>query len=288
MIPHDDLVPFIRAQLLERNAVSKEYIPRHAEALARVSQKKAERFLRGGRRLAFGIGPYLSDAQHVSVEFVHPVIVGKRALAALDVSAAPEPWLRAILRADDIVMGFGPPEGDARVHDLLEYCRERGALVCEWPGRLGEHDSPAASSDPFIHQELTELMYHTLWETVHVFFEQQTIGHDVGASAFLYPFLGEGGKSPTDTLSEVAVSILHKAADDERMRSLVAAEQSEATAAAAVAIHERLQGGGMFLAFGNGGSATDANDFVLDCVAPPPGFGADSSRLAVDGARQYQ
>ena len=63
---------------------------------------------------------------------------------------------------------------------------------------------PAASSDPFIHQELTELMYHTLWETVHVFFEQQSIGHDVGASAFLYPFLGEGQKPPADTLSEVA------------------------------------------------------------------------------------
>ncbi len=131
---------------------------------------------------------------------------------------------------------------------------------------------PAASSDPFIHQELTELMYHTLWETVHVFFEQQTIGHDVGASAFLYPFLGEGEKPPADTLSEVAVSILRKAADDERLRSQVAAEQAEAIAAAAVAIHERLQSGGMILAFGNGGSATDANDFVLDCVAPPAGL----------------
>jgi D-sedoheptulose 7-phosphate isomerase len=272
MVPPADLAEFIRAQLLERNAVSAEYIPQHSEALARVCQEMARRFLHGGRLLAFGVGPYLTDAQHVSVEFVHPVIVGKRALAALDLSAAPEPWLRAILRADDIVMGFGPPDGDARVHELLQYCRERGALVCEWPGRLGEHALPAASNDPFIHQELTELMYHTLWETAHVFFEQQTIGHDVGASAFLYPFLGEGGKSPTDTLSEVAVSIRHKAADDERLRSQVAAEQSEAIAAAAVAIHERLKSGGMCVAFGNGGSATDANDFVLDCVAPPPGL----------------
>src|SRR5436309_5961322 len=42
----------------------------------------AERFLRGGRLLAFGRGHYATDAQHVSVEFVHPVIVGKRALPA--------------------------------------------------------------------------------------------------------------------------------------------------------------------------------------------------------------
>jgi D-sedoheptulose 7-phosphate isomerase len=156
MVPQADLVQFIRAQLLQRNAISAQYIPRHSEALARVCQEMSRRFLRGGRLLAFGVGPYLTDAQHVSVEFVHPVIVGKRALAALDLSAAPEAWVRAILRADDIVMGFGPPEGDAGVHALLEYCRGRGALVCDWPGRLGEHELPAASSDPFIHQELTE------------------------------------------------------------------------------------------------------------------------------------
>ena len=72
----------------------------------------SERFLRGGRLLAFGRGPYATDAQHVSVEFVHPVIVGKRALPALDLSMAFQPWLDAIVRPEDMVMGFGPPEGD--------------------------------------------------------------------------------------------------------------------------------------------------------------------------------
>jgi D-sedoheptulose 7-phosphate isomerase len=37
-------------------------------------------------------------------------------------------------------------------------------------------------------------------------------------------------------------------------------------------ISERLERGGKIIAFGNGGSATDANDLVADCVAPPPGF----------------
>ena len=44
----------------------------------------AERFARGGRLIAFGRTPAArSDARHVAVEFVHPVIVGKRALPAL-------------------------------------------------------------------------------------------------------------------------------------------------------------------------------------------------------------
>ena len=38
------------------------------------------------------------------------------------------------------------------------------------------------------------------------------------------------------------------------------------------AIHERLKRGGKLILFGNGGSATDANDCALDCVLPPAGF----------------
>ncbi|MGA7294032.1 MAG: SIS domain-containing protein [Terriglobales bacterium] len=41
---------------------------------------------------------------------------------------------------------------------------------------------------------------------------------------------------------------------------------------AALAIHERLQRGGKLILFGNGGSATDANDFAIDCVLPPSGY----------------
>ena len=87
----------------------------------------AERFLRGGRLLAFGRGPYATDAQHVSVEFVHPVIVGKRALPALDLSLLFGPWLDAILRPEDIVMGFGPPEGDPEVPAALRRAPRRAA-----------------------------------------------------------------------------------------------------------------------------------------------------------------
>ena len=58
----------------------------------------SERFLRGGRLLAFGRGPYATDAQHVSVEFVHPVIVGKRALPALDLSIA----VSSVARSDSV------------------------------------------------------------------------------------------------------------------------------------------------------------------------------------------
>ncbi|HEY2012971.1 MAG TPA: phosphoheptose isomerase, partial [Bryobacteraceae bacterium] len=90
--------------LLERNRICEEFFSHEAGRLANASREMSERFLRGGRLLAFGSGPYATDAQHVSVEFVHPVIVGKRALPALDLSMLYRPWLEALLSPDDIVM----------------------------------------------------------------------------------------------------------------------------------------------------------------------------------------
>jgi D-sedoheptulose 7-phosphate isomerase len=39
-----------------------------------------------------------------------------------------------------------------------------------------------------------------------------------------------------------------------------------------MAMTERIQRGGKLIIFGNGGSATDANDWALDCVMPPAGY----------------
>jgi D-sedoheptulose 7-phosphate isomerase len=272
MLVQADLAARIQLLLLQRNEVSARYIPRHSMPLAISCQEMSRRFLSGGRLLAIGHGPYATDAQHVSVEFIHPIMVGKRALPALDLSAAPAAWLDVLLRPEDIVMGFGPPAGDAQIHQWVAAARARGALTYEWPGHLDRHPLPAASDDPFIHQELTELMYHTLWETVHVFFEQAEKGDDLGDASFLYPSLARGDSAPTDTLAQVEASIRQKALEDERLRSQAAETCSELLADAAVAIYERLRLGGTLLAFGNGGSATDANDLVLDCIMPPAGM----------------
>lgn len=62
-----------------------------------------------------------------------------------------------------------------------------------------------------------------------------------------------------------------KAHDVTQLREIVACDQSERIAGAASAIGQRLAMGGKLILFGNGGSATDANDFAIDCVAPPTG-----------------
>src|ERR1700689_2451941 len=119
----------IEQRLLARNDVFESFFAREANRLAEACREMSDRFLRGGRLLAFGRGPYATDAQHVSVEFVHPVIVGKRALPALDLSILFRPWIEAIATSDDIVMGFGPPESDLEVWSALELARSRGAMT---------------------------------------------------------------------------------------------------------------------------------------------------------------
>ena len=260
-------------RLRERDPIMREFFAREAAPLARAAREMAERFARGGRLFAFGDGPYATDAAHVSVEFIHPVIVGKRALPASDASAAPEALIEALCGADDMAIAFGPPEGDLRALRALHAARRKGAFTVAWPGTDADYAVRAPCEDAHVHQEAFEVLGHTLYESVHVFLEHRAeLGDDVGASAFLYPYLGSEKADATAIVDDVAESVVEKARDGERLRARIADEETPAMAAAVLGIRERLERGGRLLIFGNGGSATDATDLALDCVLDAPGM----------------
>jgi D-sedoheptulose 7-phosphate isomerase len=245
--------------LRERAEVSARFFPARAEEIARLCHRMSERFLVGGRLLAFGAsGPARSDARHVAVEFVHPVIVGKRALPAL---ALTDPYeLSLLAEPEDIVMAF---EGGAPVERL----RRRGCLTVGF-SRLGaEWEIVPPTEDRFIAQEIVETAYHVLWELVHVFFEhagRQT--QDAGAASFLYPFLASRPPDHEALIADVRESVLMKADDVQRLRERTVLDGADQLAAAARLLRDSFAGGGRLLALGNGGSATDATDLVADFV----------------------
>jgi D-sedoheptulose 7-phosphate isomerase len=259
-------------ELLRRNRIFEAFFDAEAPRLAEACHEMSRRFLAGGRLLAFGNGSAATDAQHVSVEFVHPVIVGKRALPALDLGPDFERRLPVLLRPEDMVMGFAFPEADESVERPLQVARERGALTFALTGEAGEYSFASPDVDPFVVQEVFEVLYHVLWETVHVYFEHREQGHDVGNSSFLYPFLGKGQQPLEEVVEEVQGSMVQKVQEVNRLRAAAAESEAAAIARIAAAIVERLERGGKLIVFGNGGSATDANDLVADCVDPPPGF----------------
>src|SRR5215211_4972720 len=262
-----------REELLRRNPVFEGYCESEAPRLAAACYEMSRRFLAGGRLLAFGNGPAATDAQHVSVEFVHPVIVGKRGLPALDLGPDCEARLPTILRPEDMVMGFAFPERDAAVERALLAAKERGALAFALAGEAGDYTFDLPDDDPFVIQEVFEVLYHVLWETVHVYFEHREQGHDVGASSFLYPFLGTQEQPLEEVVREVQGSMLQKMQEVNSLRATAAESEARAISEIAAAVAERLERGGRLIAFGNGGSATDANDLVSDCVDPPLGLG---------------
>lgn len=246
--------------LARRNEAGERFFAAEAERLARLCLRMAEHFLRGGRLLAVGGSAQAwSDAHHVAVEFVHPVIVGKRALPALAV----EPDELELLRGDDdLTIAFEP----LRIR----------AGEAEW--RLEPDDD-----DPFVRQELVETLYHVLWELVHVFFEHLGSSEaGAGAAGFLYPFLG-GRETDLDAVVEdVRRSVLLKARDVAGLRGQTLGEARSELVAAAVTLRRSFEGDGTLLAFGNGGSATDAMDVVADFRAAPQGW---PGRRALDLTR---
>ena len=158
------------------NTASEEFFLRHADSVARACHAMAVRFQRGGRLFAYGEAAQRSDVSHVVVEFVHPVIVGKRALPALalDTSRA----LEALGSSADVLMllcAGGPSVAD---EELLGTAKAKGMLVLALTGaaaiaRSGVADFhfSVSSDDPLIVQETHEMLYHVLWELVHVFLE---------------------------------------------------------------------------------------------------------------------
>jgi D-sedoheptulose 7-phosphate isomerase len=267
----------IDALVARRVEANERFFEAEAERIARLCHRMAERFARGGRLVAVGLTPQArSDVRHVAVEFVHPVIVGKRALPAIGLSREGGPLERQVellAEPDDIAIGFG-----AEASGALAVAAQRGCLCVGFePGAASEWTFEPPGDDPFVRQELVETLYHLLWELCHVFFEHRGLlegrearrVHDTGASSFLYPFLGESEHDLESVIEDVRRSALMKAEEVGALRQQTLAEGREELAAAAAALRERFDAGGKLLALGNGGSATDAMDAVADFREPP-------------------
>ena len=234
-----------------RTEANRVFFGAEAGRIAELSLRLAERFLAGGRLLAVGASPQdRSDAHHVAVEFVHPVIVGKRALPAL---ALRPDEVALIAEPHDAVIAFGPaPQAPP------------GCLTIGFGAGPAEWIFQPPQSDPFTAQELVETLYHVLWETVHVFLEHLgASGSGAGTSAFLYPFLEQDDVDLDVVRDDAAASVLLKAGEtgDLRVRTI---GDGAALGEVVEALRRNLAAGGKVLAFGNGGSATDAMDVVAD------------------------
>ena len=181
------------AALFDRRTAPLLDLAEHAEDVARACHAMALRFHRGGKLVVFGNGESSTDAQHVAVEFVHPVIVGKRALPAISLTSdvatltavglaeAFAHQIRFLAEPADIALALSVDGHCPNVRRGLAAARELGMLTVALVGGDGgpiaadhaaEHVLVARSDDPRVVKEVHVTTYHVLWELVHVFFEQ--------------------------------------------------------------------------------------------------------------------
>jgi len=182
--------------LFERREQPVRELAGQAAAVAAACHEMAIRFHRGGKLIVFGVGGASTDAQHVAVEFVHPVIVGKRALPAISLTtdiatvtgvAAGEGMaaifshqLGCLAEPTDIALGISAEPGSPSVLSGLETAHDLGLLtialtVADGPiatSKAVDHALVTSAADPRVVKEVHVTAYHVLWELVHVFFEQ--------------------------------------------------------------------------------------------------------------------
>lgn len=276
-------------------------IGRQCGDISRACLEMARRFYRGGRILAIGQGAAASDARHVAVEFVHPVIVGKRALPALALSGSSDVVCKKIsllAGPSDMLLAFSDPGNEQDLLPALRKSHDLGLLNIAFSSGNGreilttaaDYSFEVPSNDPAVAQETHETIYHILWELVHLFFEHQALLAETPANdqaqppskaakddplrsnydRLFYPFLYHDEALDADkVLQSVEQSIQKKCNEIISLRQNTLEKIGEQLIEAALTLAEAFSAGATLLAFGNGGSATDVMDIVSDLSQPP-------------------
>ena len=190
---------YLEQRVTASNRSGEAYFGRYAHAIAECAAAMADRFFAGGTLLVFGSGPHATDAQHNSVEFVHPVLPGCRALPALSLTndmatvtgslqgdAAADVYahqLRVLGRPGDIALAFA----HAPVHQSIARGLDAGAAgrmltIAITSGDVAGCEEAdfvfhADGSDRDAAHELHLATYHMLWELVHIVLNHRGIGN---------------------------------------------------------------------------------------------------------------
>lgn len=171
--------------------LSRSFFAENAEKLETCVRQMAERFEHGGRLWVMGNGGSACDAQHVAVEFQHPIVEKRRALpaqalttdAALltaigndsDFSRAFIEQLELFARPADIALGLSTSGASANVNRALRRARQLDLMTIGFAGRDGGAMVDVCETcfvvpSWSIHrvQEVHTMLLHLLWDQVHV------------------------------------------------------------------------------------------------------------------------
>ena len=167
------------------------FFEENAELLERCAHDVAGRLTAGGRLFVMGNGGSACDAQHVAVEFQHPIIEKRKAFPAMaltvdsatltaigndsDFSRVFAEQLDILGRPGDIALGISTSGASTNIQRALKRARELGLTTIGFSGRDGGR-MPEVCDYCFIvkswsiHriQEAHTALLHLFWDLVHV------------------------------------------------------------------------------------------------------------------------
>lgn len=167
------------------------FFEENAELLERCARDAAEHFRAGGKLFVMGNGGSACDAQHIAVEFQHPIVEKRKALPAMaltadtatltaigndsDFSRIFTEQLEIIARKGDMALGISTSGASTNVHRALKRAREIGLLTIGFSGRDGGRmnevcDYSFVVKSWSIHriQETHTLLLHLFWDLVQI------------------------------------------------------------------------------------------------------------------------
>ena len=171
--------------------VKHKFFERYADSIGELSQKMATRFREGHQLWVIGNGGSACDAQHIAVEFVHPIIEKRRALPAFDL-VSQVPVLTAISndkdfarvyvdqiqlwgKPGDMIIAISTSGNSPNLIYALEEARRHDILTIAFSGKDGGRLADAAEycftvPSYSIHriQESHVALLHILWDLTHV------------------------------------------------------------------------------------------------------------------------
>lgn len=185
----------LREKILRKSRESTEtkeqFYAANADRIAECCARMAAAFDAGRKLFVMGNGGSACDAQHIAVEFMHPIIEKRPALPAIalntdtamltavgndqDFSLAFTQQLSMLGAPGDIALGISTSGKSANVNRALQAARDAGLFTIGFSGRDGGR-MPEVCDYCFtvpsfsIHriQETHETLLHVMWDLIHV------------------------------------------------------------------------------------------------------------------------
>lgn len=201
-----ELVEEMTFSLMEKVRESVEvktrFFEAHKEAIIAASLDLAKAFHRGHKLLVCGNGGSATDAQHVAVEFMHPITVGRKALPAICLSndmamvtavandvGFDDVFSRQIIALGakgDVLLGISTSGNSenlmhafatARSMKLLTigFAGDDGGKMAAVAGHLLDYCLTVPTASIHRIQESHVTLYHIIWDMVHTFLQSRSL-----------------------------------------------------------------------------------------------------------------